>query len=126
LLVRLLDDIHALAEFSTSFARRFDETIDLMDRMDRQTAAMMPMMEKALPLMTEGNRNMAAALPVMERIIPAVTQATFFTAPLGGAIDRVGRVVERLPRRPVQGRATPLPSSSGEQSVPEAYESIDG
>jgi len=101
LLVRLLDDIHDLAQFSAAFARRFDETIDLMREMNRQNDAMMPLMEQIVPVMREQNRTMAAALPVIERLTPALLQATnFLAAPIGGAIDRMGRVVERLPRRP--------------------------
>jgi hypothetical protein len=105
LLIRLLDDIHALAQFAQAFASRFDETIDVMKNMDRQTQQMMPFMEKVLPVMQEQNRTMAAALPVLERITPALLQTTsMFTSPIGGAIDRVGRVVDRLPGRSAQGR----------------------
>jgi hypothetical protein len=68
--------------------------------MNRQNEQMMPLMEKVVPIMQEQNRTMAAALPVMERV-PALLQTTsFLAAPIGGAIDRGRRVVERLPGRP--------------------------
>jgi hypothetical protein len=122
LFVRFLDDVHAVAEAAKVFAARFDECIELgtrldrtmakalplMRKMDRNTDTMIPLMEKTLPVMREANAGMAAALPVMRGIAPAMTQATLLTAPIGGAIGRVGRVVERLP-----GDRRKAPRSSG-------------
>jgi len=122
LLVRLLDDIHALAQFAQAFAQRFDDTLDVMISMQN----MMPLMEKALPVMEEQNRTMAAALPVMERVTPALLQTTgLLTAPIGGALDRVGRVVERLPGRSSQNRTLVLTGGADPQP-PDQYQSVPG
>jgi hypothetical protein len=115
LLVRLLDDIHAFAEFTKVLGGHFEQCLDLAERLDqdmakalpvmrkmsRATDTSIPLMEQSIPLMREANRNMAAALPVMQGMAPAISQATMPAVALSGALGRVGRAVDR--RKP--GRA---------------------
>jgi type II secretory pathway component PulF len=111
LLLRLLDDIHALAEFTRTLGSMLERGFDLVERMDanmatvvplteelnRNTLETIPLMRKALPLMEQADRNMANALPILERLVPMMSPTGIFTGPLEGALDRFGRVVDMLP-----------------------------
>lgn len=114
LLVRALDDLHAIAQAAAgleaierrinerlatlvllgeSVDERLAQVLELGDRIDERAAGILTTgerVEQAARDVTIVGRQIADALPVLHR---AITIAE----PLEGAVERLGRIVDRLP-----------------------------
>ena len=121
LLLRALDDLHRIADAAGRLdelleradalverADRVDERAkDLAARLDEQADALLEqsraLHEQAAAILAQGERVEAAAREVAEKgtvlvdALPALEQAIEMARPLEGAVERLGRMVDRLP-----------------------------
>ena len=127
LVLRALDDLHALASHacraSTERARRailamgqaiveradrMDERAgELVDRLDKQADALLEqskaLHEQAAAILVQGERVEEAGREVADRgaqlaeALPVLQRAVEMAQPLEGAVERLGRMVDRLP-----------------------------
>ncbi len=121
LVLRALDDLHVIAQS----VRRIDEVIamgerivetgervdaraeELVGRLDKQAEALLEqsqaLHEQAVAILAQGERVEAAAREVAERgaalvdALPVMQRAVEMAEPLEGAVERLGRMVDRLP-----------------------------
>jgi hypothetical protein len=146
-LLTLAEEIAAIGHRALDIAERLDQraeaVLTLAERLDRRTGKIMALGErldeKAADLVDMGARIRDAgsvidargaeivdrATKVVETgselitVLPALERALEMTTPLEGAIDRFGRLVDRLPGGPARRRAEAPPSPMGEPEDPE-------
>jgi len=123
---RLLDDLHEVAKFFMDFAPRMEEMRQLGDRLDASIRAAIPIadalnatfkaatpvaeaveasMQAALPLLDLLQKQVEMALPLLDKLEPIAKRAVDVVGPLEGATERLGRMIDRLPRRKTEGPA---------------------
>ena len=125
LVLRALDDLHALATTVSRIDERADEILEmgqaivdradrmderageLVDRLDKQADALLEqskaLHEQAAAILVQGERVEEAGREVAARgaelaeALPVLQQAVEMARPLEGAVERLGRMVDRLP-----------------------------
>ena len=116
---RMLDDLHEIAMFFRSVGPRLDDLTKLADRLEVSIRAAIPVAEAvntslkmatpvaeavdaslktALPLLDALSKQVEIALPLLDKLEPIAKRAVEMASPLEGAAERLGRVVDRLPR----------------------------
>jgi hypothetical protein len=100
LILRALDDLHAIAQAAASLEdieqrinERLAAIVELGERLDERVDDILATgerVERSAKDVADVGRQVADALPVLQR---AITMAE----PLEGAVERLGRIVDRLP-----------------------------
>ena len=102
LIVRALDDLHTLAEAS----QRGLETLERLEQRAARIESLGTAMEDLgrqlsvqARVMDEHAERVAALGEEIVSALPTLTQAITIVTPLEGTVERIGRVVDRLPDR---------------------------
>ena len=79
------------------------------ERRRRSQKPWTPAFKVGLPMLEQMEKNMRVVLPLMERLEPIATRAIDVAGPLEGAVERLGRMIDRIPgarkREPREGEA---------------------
>jgi hypothetical protein len=105
-IARLLDDVHVLATLARRLEPEIEEILKtlsiLAHNIDPATAKLDRLNDHiadAIPLVDDLNQHLEKAVPLIARLEPLVRDALSLTGPLDIAVDQLGRIRDRLPRR---------------------------